>query len=94
METILGSRVLDPRANDPGALADADPYLNRANTAVVPGRSAASWGAIIAGASVAVSVSLILLALGPVSDLLKYRHGRAAACRPRHSRSRRPSGSS
>ena len=64
METTLGSRVLDPRVGDSRALADADPYLNRADTAVVPGKSAASWAAIIAGASVAVSVSLILLALG------------------------------
>ena len=65
METTLGSRVFDPRGNDlRGGLADADPYVNRTDTAVVPGKSAASWAAIIAGAFVAVSVSLILLALG------------------------------
>jgi hypothetical protein len=64
VETPLGSRALDPRLNDSRALADSDPYLNRAETAVVPGKSAASWAAIIAGAFVAVSVSLILLALG------------------------------
>lgn len=62
METIFGSRLLDPLVGD--TLADADPYLNRANSAVVPGKPAASWTAIIAGAFVAVSVSLILLALG------------------------------
>ena len=65
METTLGSRVFDPRGNDlRGGLADADPYVNRTDTAVVPGKSGASWAAIIAGAFVAVSVSLILLALG------------------------------
>jgi hypothetical protein len=64
VETTLGAGVLDPRANDSRGLADADPYLNRAETAVIPGKSAASWAAIIAGASVAISVSLILLALG------------------------------
>ena len=64
METTLGSRLLDPRVNDSRGLADADPYLNRPDTAVVPGKSAASWAAIIAGASVAIAVSLILLALG------------------------------
>jgi hypothetical protein len=65
VETTVGSGVLDPRGNDlRGGLADADPYMNRTDTAVVPGKSAASWAAIIAGAFVAVSVSLILLALG------------------------------
>jgi hypothetical protein len=65
VETTVGSGVLDPRGNDlRGGLADADPYMNRTDTTVVPGKSAASWAAIIAGAFVAVSVSLILLALG------------------------------
>jgi hypothetical protein len=64
METTLGSRPLDPRVNDPRALADSDPYLNRADTAIAPGKSAASWAAILAGAVVAVSASLLLLALG------------------------------
>jgi hypothetical protein len=64
METTPGSRPLDPRVNDSRALADSDPYLNRADTAIAPGKSAASWAAIIAGAVVAVSASLILLALG------------------------------
>ncbi len=64
METILGSRTLDPRVNDARALTDSDPYLNQVDTAIVPGKSAASWAAIIAGAVVAVSASLILLALG------------------------------
>lgn len=64
METTLGSRLLDPRVNDSRGIADADPYLNRPDTAVVSGKSAASWAAIIAGACVAISVSLILLALG------------------------------
>ena len=65
METTLGSSVLDPRGNDlRSGLANADPYMNRTDAAVVSGKSAASWAAIIAGAFVAVSVSLILLALG------------------------------
>ena len=67
METTLGSRVLGPRVDDSRALADVDPYL-RTDRAVVPGNSAASWAAIIAGAFVAVSVSLILLALGSGGD--------------------------
>jgi hypothetical protein len=51
--------VIEPRLNDAG-----DPYLSHSGTAVVAGKSAASWPAIIAGAFVAASVSLILLVLG------------------------------
>ena len=55
VETTLGSRVLGPRVDDSRALADVDPYFHRTDRAVVPGNSAASWAAIIAGAFVAVS---------------------------------------
>src|SRR5664279_1717338 len=48
----MQSTVLS-RADDPGAASAAS-----------HGRSAASWGAIVAGAFVAVSASLILLSLG------------------------------
>ncbi|HUE11438.1 MAG TPA: hypothetical protein VMQ54_10895, partial [Steroidobacteraceae bacterium] len=51
--------MIEPRLNDAG-----DPYLSHSGTAVVAGKSAASWPAIIAGAFVAASVSLILLVLG------------------------------
>jgi len=54
IEQVVGSRINDP----------LDPRLNVASSAVPPGKSAASWAAIIAGAFVAASVSLILLALG------------------------------
>ena len=45
--------ILTPRADE----GVAEPVMSH-------GRSAASWGAILAGAFVAVAVSLILLSLG------------------------------
>ena len=68
MEQAIGSRVLDPRLNDPRVDTEArvvrDARLSEASAIGSTGKSAASWGAIIAGAFVAASVSLILLALG------------------------------
>ena len=59
MEQTSGTPVIETHPSDAG-----DPYLNHSVTAVTPGKSAASWPAIIAGAFVAAAVSLILLVLG------------------------------
>ena len=48
------------------------------DSVIIPGKAAASWPAMIAGAFVAISVSLILLALGSglgITSLLTAEHG-------------------
>src|SRR5271165_120195 len=48
------------------------------DSVVIPGKAVASWPAMIAGAFVAISVSLILLALGSglgITSLLTAEHG-------------------
>jgi hypothetical protein len=68
------ARTLNPGVNDP-RVGPLDPYVAGAPAAGSatalggPQKSAASWGAIFAGAFVAASVSLILLALGTGLDL-------------------------